>query len=123
MHKYFELDFVMHLAMKLLKDTCKFFKLQCNSFFGIGSILRRLIYGSVAGLSCAALCYPQFTVNLTRQGAESVKEKWGEFRVDELKNGNWPFVKGKSFHVSCLKIKSNQPLLFFILLFFSLPPS
>ncbi|KAK3782570.1 hypothetical protein RRG08_028065 [Elysia crispata] len=61
-----------------------------------GSILRRLIYGSVAGLSCAALCYPQFTVNLTRQGAESVKEKWGEFRVDELKNGNWPFVKDES---------------------------
>ncbi|GFR61782.1 MICOS complex subunit [Elysia marginata] len=61
-----------------------------------GSIVRRLLYGSVAGLSCAALCYPQMTVGLSQQAAGAVTEKWEDFRVDELTKGNWPFVKDES---------------------------
>ncbi|RUS73400.1 hypothetical protein EGW08_018839 [Elysia chlorotica] len=61
-----------------------------------GSIFRRLLYGSVAGLSCAALCYPQLTVDMSQQVSKTVGDKYHEFSLDELKQGNWPFVKNES---------------------------
>ncbi|GFO44902.1 micos complex subunit [Plakobranchus ocellatus] len=61
-----------------------------------GGILRKLFYGSVAGMSCAALCYPQFTVDLSRQAGEYVTQQWQDFNMEEMKKGNWPFVKEES---------------------------
>ena len=58
-------------------------------------MIRRLLYGTVAGLSCAALCYPQYTVDVSSQFGDGLRDRWDEFRLEELKNGNWPFVKGK----------------------------
>ncbi|BFZ21581.1 hypothetical protein BsWGS_24620 [Bradybaena similaris] len=58
-----------------------------------GGILRKLTYGSIAAVSCAAVCYPKRTVELSQASLDNVKELWKENVGEDLLEKYWPFHK------------------------------
>jgi hypothetical protein len=58
-----------------------------------GGILRKLTYGSVAAVSCTAICYPKKTVELSYSSIDYLKEQWKENVGVDLVQQYWPFRK------------------------------
>uniref|UniRef100_A0A0B6YW55 MICOS complex subunit n=1 Tax=Arion vulgaris TaxID=1028688 RepID=A0A0B6YW55_9EUPU len=58
-----------------------------------GGPLRKLTYGSLAAVSCSALCYPKKTVELSHSSVDYVKQLWNENVGEDLVNKYWPFRK------------------------------
>ncbi|CAL1535822.1 unnamed protein product [Lymnaea stagnalis] len=58
-----------------------------------GGSIRKVTYGTIAGLSCAALCYPKKSVELTHEVADYFKASWKENVGEDIVSKLWPFPK------------------------------
>ncbi|KAH9498279.1 hypothetical protein Btru_009575 [Bulinus truncatus] len=55
-----------------------------------GGAFKKLTYGTIAGLSCASLCYPKKSVELANQVSDHVQSLWKESGAESTLAQYWP---------------------------------
>ncbi|KAK0049700.1 MICOS complex subunit Mic27, partial [Biomphalaria pfeifferi] len=55
-----------------------------------GGAVKKLTYGTIAGLSCASLCYPKKSVELANQFSDNIHKLWKESGVESSLSEIWP---------------------------------
>ncbi|KAH9505312.1 hypothetical protein Btru_059236 [Bulinus truncatus] len=61
-----------------------------ESFLAIKVEHLKLTYGTIAGLSCASLCYPKKSVELANQVSDHVQSLWKESGAESTLAQYWP---------------------------------